>query len=214
VTRPTWLLGTNAYLEVADNDLLDFGASDSFTVLAAVRQWATPASSGRIVAKGATSYFRLNNTSATTTPDVAVSDGTNVAITSTPTGPLIGGLGVYSFVIDRSAQRLTTYVNGAAGTHAGISTLGAVSNTSVMRIGSTPGGSALLDAEVYAVAIWRRALSAAEIAALYEALQIALPEPPNTTTLVNETTDRTVALVGGDRNLTLHTLPKGLVLDS
>ena len=41
VTHPLWLFGTDDYMEVADNDLIDFGASDSFTVLAVVRQWAT-----------------------------------------------------------------------------------------------------------------------------------------------------------------------------
>jgi hypothetical protein len=44
VCQPTWLFGTNNYMEVANNALLNFTTAEQFSVVYAYRVWNTPAS--------------------------------------------------------------------------------------------------------------------------------------------------------------------------
>jgi hypothetical protein len=174
VTRPIWLFGTDDYLEVPDNDLIDFGAADSFTVMAVVRQWATPVSSGRYINKRAASGagYQLQANTTTHAAAFVVEDGAAASvqgISPTSTGGALRSLiGVRNTVADT----LTTYLNSTAGTPVTDTTTGSLANSSVLRMGSRSDSvTTVQDMELVAVAIWRRALTAAEIAVLVDYYQ-------------------------------------------
>lgn len=169
VTRSILLFGTDDYLEVADNDLLDFGASDSFTVVAVLRQWATPTSFGRLIDKknggGAALGWQLANNGTAIQPGLYIGDTTNqtAQVGSTSTA---GQLRVFGGQVDRSAQRIYGINNTLS---AGVSTtsVGALTNTLPMRIGvNATTATNNQDFELVAAAVWRRALNANEIATI------------------------------------------------
>jgi hypothetical protein len=162
VVSPVWLFGTDDYMQVADNDLIDFGASDSFTVLAVVRQWTTPVANGRVLNKDdGTSGWRISNN--TTSMSGRIDDGPNAdADARTYT---YGSLLVGAYVIDRGTGFAYMSLNGTAGAGDNIAAYGAVTNASPLYIGSAAGG-AYQDLELIAVAVFRRALTSTEITAL------------------------------------------------
>jgi hypothetical protein len=169
VVSPCWLFGTDDYMEVADNDLLDFGASDSFTVLAVVRQWVTAVGNGIYVAKqdgtGAANVgYMLYRTSAQN-PQFIFADGSiidSVAVVLSPTGALETIAGIR----DRSAVTIGINVNGTQNSNSDGVT-GSLSNALPLRIGRRSGAStAYQDFELLAVAVFRRALTSTEITAL------------------------------------------------
>jgi hypothetical protein len=164
VVRPVWLLGTDDFFEVADNALLDFGASDSFTVVAVVRQWATPTAAGRYANKGNATGARwalFGNTGQAVTG--LLNDGTNSA---NPSGPAMtaGNLSVLAGVVNRTAATNTTYTNSVAGAPVSTSSVGSVANAASFRVGSSSDGAVFQDFELLAVAVFRRALTAGELA--------------------------------------------------
>lgn len=169
VTRNKWLFGTDDYMEVADNALLNMDASQSFTVLAVVRQWATAVANGRYLAKGASAaanaYALLGNATSATLriDDMAAATASGVSSAATA-----GTMRTYTGVRDTSIRRLTTYAGAAAGTAGVDATVEGFTNTFPMRIGADGGASpaSYQDFELLAVAVFRRALTATEIATI------------------------------------------------
>jgi hypothetical protein len=170
VVSPVWLFGTDDYMEVADNDLLDFGASDSFTVLAVVRQWATPATGGAYVSKqdGITGAgYRIQSNAATLTPTSANSDGVTSVSDLSDSALTAGAIALIGQITNRTAQTLGTFTNTTPITTTSISAVGSLTNAFAMRVGRRGGSStAYQDFELLAVAVFRRVLSAAEISAI------------------------------------------------
>jgi len=175
VVSPVWLFGTDDYMEVADNALLDFGASDSFTVLAVIRQWHT-GSFAHIFSKiqGLASvnpgYALYSNS---TDVGTFIADGTNsvarTAIYSTSTLSIIGG------VRSVTSDNVITYVNGVASTATTDGTTLTLTNGLPMRVSRSAGtGAGYVNMELVAVAVFRRALSAAEISAITSYYQARL----------------------------------------
>ena len=170
VTRPVWLLGTDDYMEVADNALLNMDASQSFTVVAVVRQWATPASYGRYVDKknggGAGVGWSLSNDTTTFTSASFIGDGTN-GVGRTGTALIAGAASTVVGVTDRTAQTQTTYANTTASATTSIAAIGTLTNGLPMRVGcSALSAASYQDFELLAVAVFRRALTATEIATI------------------------------------------------
>jgi hypothetical protein len=170
VVSPVWLFGTDDYMEVADNDLIDFGASDSFTVLAVVRQWDTPTNNGYIIGKTTateTNGYRIRQNGTTLGALVGIQDGTN-GVTRTTTNATAGALSSFSLVTNRSDQTLTGYINSTATATVSTTTVGTLISSEVLRIGRRPGSGtpAYQDFELLAVAVFRRALTSTEITAL------------------------------------------------
>ena len=167
VVNPAFLFGTDDYMQVADNALLNFGATDSMTAVVVVRQWSTPSTNSRYISKKALNFgtdagwaIYSDGTGKFRATD---SDGTNYNINDSPATSL-GSLGVGAMVISRTAALLTPYANAIAGSTGNISALGNMTNTLPLRIGSDSsivGGNA--DMEFIAAAIFRRALTASEI---------------------------------------------------
>jgi hypothetical protein len=168
VVRPVWLLGTDDFFEVADNALLDFDATDSFTVVAVVRQWATPTSNGRYVDKRQTSDLAGYglSTSGTALTLVGVIDAGATEISRSLTTISAGAISALGMVVDRSAQTLATFNGSSLSATASTTTVGSLASTAPLRIGALGSGTNYSDFECYAVAVFRRALTAGEIATI------------------------------------------------
>jgi hypothetical protein len=153
-------------MEVADNDLLDFGATDSFTVLAVMRQWATPASD-RIITKGLNASGSRYGiaTSNTNAFNASLSDGANAG-TTVNVSFTYGSVIVPVQVVDRAEQKNTLHLAGTTAEDGDISNVGSLANSAVLRVGSSSDSTAFADMEFLAVAIFRRALTSTEITAL------------------------------------------------
>jgi hypothetical protein len=167
VVSPVWLFGTDDYMEVADNALLDFGASDSFTVLAVVRQWNNPAATQRLLSKKfgdstAAGYMLFSSTANSVVFDTG--DGVLRSF-DTQANTWSGGLGVVSGVRVAGATVAAGFNGLVSGTSADGS-VNSLSNSGALRVSSTGGGSsiaAFADMELISVALFRRALSSSEI---------------------------------------------------
>lgn len=164
VVRPVWLLGTDDYFEVADNALLNFGASDSFTVVAVVRQWGTPSFAALASKKagGGTSagYWLVADSGSGGRRYLEMGNGATdgfAVVTSQPFGTLDVVAGV------RASGTATAYNDGVAGT--GVATALDLNTSNSFRVGAGGGGN-YADAELLAVAVFRRALSASELATI------------------------------------------------
>jgi hypothetical protein len=173
VVNPVWLFGTDDYMEVADNALLDFGASDSFTILAVVRQWDTKTNNTVIIGKRNTAAstaagWTLRNASNVAAIDIG--DGTT-RTTDTTSDAFVSGI-LYSLSATRGNASLTMFVNAASdgGT---ADTTGDLSSSLPVRMGRLSGASgSYADMELIAVSVFRRALTATEISqitAFYQA---------------------------------------------
>ena len=159
VVNPCWLFGTDDYMEVADNDLIDFGAADSFTVLWVGRIWATPGNTARALQKGPGPSYSLRNSGTTNAMAAHISDGTNAQ--SATSSYVFGNVSVIAGVVDRSAQTIVANVNGVASASASTTSVGSLVSASPLRINTVP--AAYLDSELLAVAVFRRALTPTEI---------------------------------------------------
>jgi hypothetical protein len=173
--RSYWTVGTG--LSVVNANKLNFGATDSFSLVVVLRQWGTQPSFGRIFDKlsgvaggsGVTGYALLNHTANGKTyftvgaPSTTVPTGTNTAGSATTFA--MGDLKVITGVRDVSLDRLSHYYsNTLGGGPITDSSVGAISNAATVKIGGTSG--AYDDLEVVAVAIWQKSLSTTDIANL------------------------------------------------
>jgi hypothetical protein len=169
VTRPVWLFGTDDYMEIADNDLLDFAASGDMTVLAVCRRWTNAPNNGRIVSKrdgsGTNVGWELLNDSTTldvmALVDVGASNSTfptNVEQTMTE-----GQLHSVGAIFDRT-NSLVKAANGISISSGVSMPAGDASNAKSMLVGRIDGLSAAYnDMEVVAVAVFRSALTSTEL---------------------------------------------------
>jgi hypothetical protein len=170
VVRNVLLFGTDDYLQIADNDLLDFGASDSFTVMVSWREHATVPSFARYVSKSQTAspgWEFLHNSTIPGRSYITITDGAATTDTSGRAGTYAqGSANTVVAVRNTAADTLLHYNNGvAAGSAATDTTTGTLANSAPVRIGRASGaGANYADMELISVAIWRRALSTNEIA--------------------------------------------------
>lgn len=169
VTTPVWLFGTDDYMSVSDNDLLDFGATDSFTVLAVVRQWATVVASGAILTK--TDGTLASNTgyliaSETAGYRISFQDGTNRTRSDIASGNT-ASVQVVGLVRDVSGDALRSYLNGSLSSSTTDVTTGSLGNALGLRVGRYDAASGVYaDMEGIAFAVFRRALTQYEIDAI------------------------------------------------
>jgi len=174
VVSPVWLFGTDDYMEVVDNSLLDYSATDSFTLVAIVRQWATQPASSNIVNKldnsSLNGWSLFVDSSARTT--VVMNAGSFLA-TPVSASVTAGTVGVIGAIRDAGAGSLRAFANSVLGT-ADTTIRPSVSNAQSLRIGVDRSGLAPLNGELIAVAIFRRVLSAAEISAIISYYQARL----------------------------------------
>ncbi len=167
VVDSVWLFGSDDYMEIADHADLDFGASDSFTVLAVARfHAATPGERFLVAKRNATPAAnvgwllqRFSDNSYYTD----IGDGSVRAVDGQVAGSL-GGLDVVAGVRDTTIDKVYTYVAGTSTTQTTDGTTTTLANALPVRIGCASSSATGIDMELYAVAVIRKALSLAEIA--------------------------------------------------
>lgn len=173
-TRPVFLFGTDDFLECVDgwqHNLLNFGQQDSFTVLAALRQWPNAGNARYIVSK-------IPGQATVGSPGWALSTGTtpagsSVAATLTDTPSVTSDAYSYGVTNVVVSQKTRGDINGIAVN--GVLTTSPFtnktsprdfSNSSPLRICGSAATANLTDMEFYAAAIWRRVLTPREISVL------------------------------------------------
>ena len=171
VTRSILLFGTDDYLEVADNDLLDFAASDPFTVAWIGRQWTSTAGSFRtMIAKmsslGATQGWAVMGS----TLDQSTQFRTRDASAQVLAGSLTNTAGSRLALIatrNGNVHTLNKAENGGAVSQATTtSTALDLANATTVRLGANTTAGQVWEGELVAAAVWRRALNANEIATI------------------------------------------------
>jgi hypothetical protein len=168
VVSPVWLFGTDDSFTVNNDALINFGESDSFTLFAVYRVWATPASFGRYIGKGTptigNSYYLTNNSTASNSylriESSAGASNSGIGVGSY----VLGGVTTLTGVRNVATQKLRHYLNAVASPEQN-ETVASLTNASELRIGrtSTGAGASSSDMELLAVAVFRRALAADEI---------------------------------------------------
>lgn len=176
-----WLLGTDDYLEVADNALLDFAASDSFTVLIVERDWGLGAALAHVAKVSSTTAATQGWTMRASGANGALittqmGDGTNGINSITTPARVAGALTSLAMVRNVTADTVTGYMNGTAGTPGTDTTTGSLANSNTLRIGRLSGaGANYNDFEFTAVAVFRSALTSDEIAQITRYYQNRTP---------------------------------------
>lgn len=173
VTYSGYLSPNSETIVPANYSLLDFGSTESFTVFAVVRSYATQPTNARIVSKDyipeSEPFYHLswgNNGK----PYGLISDTVDVATTANAGAGrgsyVYGSVGAFAMVVNRSSSLLIEYGNGSQVFSTSTSGVDSLSNFGVFRVGAhsytTPSANHA-DMEVYAIAVFRKALSAAEI---------------------------------------------------
>jgi hypothetical protein len=143
--------------------MLDFGASDSFSIVAIVRQWATAPAQPYI--------NKISQTNATARgwylnpADMRIGDGTTRLITAY-TAPTAGTLGTLVGVRNTTADNIIVYSNTTASTAVTDTTTGTLANPFTTMLGRPSFSGVYQDFELVAAAVFRRALTEGEIATL------------------------------------------------
>jgi hypothetical protein len=169
VVSPVWLFGTDDYMEVADNALLDFTQSEDFTLVTVVRAWGTASALETTATKkgssggGAAGYLLGINTSNVTTSRIA--DGTNQSVVTN--GSYSSGVvSVIGFIRDGAAGTMQNFTNNTFAASSSVTMNATAENNVPFRVGRFAIGTNYFNGEVLAVALYRRKLSAAEIASV------------------------------------------------
>lgn len=162
--KACWLFGTTQYLEIADNDLLDFNTGEDLTVVVVARQFGSPSYQSLIAKKAGggalQGWYLISDNTSGGRRYLEVSDGVSGPVSGV-TGITFGTLQVITGT--RSGANITVYANNSAGGAAAAAL--DLRNTLTMRIGMCPTGNNPADAEIYAAYIFRKNLTAAQIAA-------------------------------------------------
>ena len=168
VTRAVMLFGTDDYLEVADNALLDFGASESFSVVYVGRQWGTSANYGTRVSKhagGVSVGYALLGDQTLSNLFVAIGDGVVQTYRDGASQAFtLGALHQETMVRDVGLDTLRGWVGTTGGTAVTDATTASLANALALNVGRNPSGTAYYnDMEVIAVAVFRSALDSTQI---------------------------------------------------
>jgi hypothetical protein len=181
VVSPVYLFASDDYWEIADNTLVDFTASESFTVVAVIRSWATLATNDAMVAKKAdttatTAGWALTAGSSTAAQAQFQAGDGAAGATAVSGNRTAGALSVVAAVRNVGSDTLTTYLNGVAGTSVTDTTTTTLANSEAVRIARLSGaGTEYSDFEVLGVAVFRRALSADEISSIVDYYESKVP---------------------------------------
>lgn len=148
-------------------DYLNFGATQSMTAIAVVRQWATPTSFGRYINRGdassaAPGYVLSTNGTASTLFGAVYSPSGNQTRAGLNT-ITAGATSTLGFVLDRFTQTLSSFNGTTSSATASTSSVGSLENLVLpFRIGMA-NGTSFQDFELVGVAVFRSVLTAAQI---------------------------------------------------
>jgi hypothetical protein len=163
VDRPLLLFGTDDYLEVPDRAALDFGAGDGFTLAWVGRLHGTTANTALVAKKAdltTAAGYAIDRGTGGLTPRVMLADGANNPTATTPV--VTAGQTTLAALV--RAGGLTGFRNATAGTLVA-DNAGDLTNAEALRFGRLSGASeAYSDMEFVGAAVFRRALTDAELA--------------------------------------------------
>lgn len=169
VTAPLWLFGTDDLMTVADNDLVDFDATQDFTLFAVTRTFTNAGTGNRAIlvkqisAATQAGYALINNSRQT---NIQIRDSSTLVGDASGTQIADGSLMVSTGVVSRSTTTETAYEGIITNGGTSISTVtGSLANASALTIGRYANDT-YSDMEFVAAAIFRRALTASEISTL------------------------------------------------
>lgn len=172
-----WLFGTDDYITVADHADLDFAASDSFTIMVACRQWATPPGStvglmNKLDGSALNGWALLTDTSYLAR---GLMNGGSYLANPVSAAGTAGALATMGAVRTGSTD-LAAFLNGTKGT-ASVVARPSVSNSLSLLIGTDRGINAAntFAGELVAAAVFRRALTATELATVHTYLSGRTP---------------------------------------
>jgi len=175
VDVPWFLEGTDDYFAVADHADLDFAAADPFTIAWQGRLYGTTATQTLLAKKANVTLplagYALHRGADGLTPTLVIADG---IATVTATGPALtpGVRSVVAAVRDVVADTVTVYTDGVAGTPVADTTTATLANAEELRLGRLSGaGTNYLDALIGGGAVFRRALSLADVGRLTRELK-------------------------------------------
>lgn len=148
-------------------DYLNFGATDSFTVLFIMRNWptygyATNYTKG-ISTASFPSWYQYNVNSST---QAAEFKSGAVTLTRNGASRTDGATSVTGFVLDRTAQTVASITNGALSATSSTSTLGTLENSGTLKIAATGAGN-FAELEFVSMSVFRSALTPKNIADIY-----------------------------------------------
>lgn len=182
VVAPVWLFGADDYFEISDNASLDFGATDSFTLVAVTREHATYGTNDAYIAKKADTtnttqgYLLANGATNGNIPQVQIGDGTNGLTINSSTAVGAGTLRVHSFVRNTQTDTAQLYLDKVQVGSATDNTTGSLANSEAFRIGRLSGAGTEYNAmELFAVAVFNRALTQPEIDSIVDYYQGKIP---------------------------------------
>lgn len=170
-TRPTWLFGTDDFLQVSDHPLLNFDATQDMTAVVALEQWGTPSSYARMIAKraggGSTVGWSLGDNNLALEGSMFNGDGTTGA--GAVGAALTAGVrATTGGIVARGAATMRAFANNTlSGSAPSIAGMGSFVNSQPLRVGSDSAVvTSTLDAALDTALVYRRALSSGEVAAL------------------------------------------------
>ena len=157
---------TNTF-KLSSYSMLDFGASDDFTVVGIVRNWATLTDSQRIMSKGTVGYGSYSLQIYTSKYLFQIDDTVNYPSPLTASTITSGALSSVVGVKNVTADTLGVSLNGSALTTLTDTTVAFRTGYDSFRIGrNISTGSQYLDGEFVSAAVFRRVLTAGEITTL------------------------------------------------
>ena len=182
VAHDQWVLTTNDELEVADDAGLDFAAADNMTVMAVFETNTVASGSDVIVAKkdNLTTSLGYALVRATATAQGIIADGT-LDDDDTVATVAVHTLHTAAFVRNTTDDDIEAFLDGTgSGSATTDSTTTTLANAFPLRIGATSDTAAsFFEGDIAAVAIWRSALTDAEILEAHGALSAGGGHPHN-----------------------------------
>jgi hypothetical protein len=166
VCRQTWLLADNRHLSIPDDATLNASTTSTFTALAVVRQYATPTSSGRYLDKSAASNdtgWSIQSDGTTLGLTTVIDDGPTTASSSSAVALSSGGMSVVGVIIDRANNQMKSFVNSTISSPVSLTGVGSATNALRLTVGASPAVANGQQFELFAVAVFNRALSVSEL---------------------------------------------------
>lgn len=171
VDRPMFLFGTDDYMECAGHTDLDFGAAQSFSTAVALRSYAIGAGTMTLLARRPgynapdVGWIQFHSSGARR---MEIADGVNEAATPAVNSVEVSGSAQLASVVeDRVGQTLVSRVDVLAPDSVSSAPVGSLISAQAVRIARTSGaGAQQADIEFFGSGVWRKALSASEVATL------------------------------------------------
>jgi hypothetical protein len=169
VVTPVWLFGTDDFMTVPNNALLDINADDDFTVIGVARVWVAGVVNP-LVSKGTgmnnfVGYLWRTNNVTPNNMQAVIGEGSGFGTAYTSPAFTVGDPLIATLVADRAGSSLSRYANNSVTTGAG--SFGNITTGSLFTVGRQSAPSTVYaNAEIVAVAFFRRTLSASEVASI------------------------------------------------